>query len=212
MKRSTLFVFLGLAALVSSAEADVINFDDVTGPVGLSNQYASHGVIFDTIEATPSFPFNVMPPSSPNYATPFWNTTNPGAIEFVSPLDSSVLAYTDSVTLTMVGLTSTMANPGNFSGATIEALDVFGNVIAGQTQVIPATSASTLDLDLTFTGQVHELVFTPTGGTSGVLPFDNLTFDSPTAVPEPSSAVLLIGCLAGFALFARGRIVNLRRQ
>ena len=112
---------LSFAAGLAGAST-VINFDDIAGtPTALSTQYASQGVLFNAIEASSSFTFNVIPPSSPNYVTPFWNTTATGSLEFVNPTDSSVLAYVDTVSITMVGLTASDTHPGNFSGATIDA-------------------------------------------------------------------------------------------
>lgn len=91
----------------------------------------------------------------------------------------------------MVGLSTPTGHPGNFSGATIDALDAGGNVI--QTRNVAGTGSSTSNLDLTFTGQVHALRFTHTPSTTGVLPFDNLTFEALTTVPEPSSVALVMG-------------------
>jgi hypothetical protein len=200
----TLWVLFGIAVIATAPSASattVVNFDDVTSPpLQLTNQYAASGVVFDQIEMTQSFVFNVIPPSAPNYATPFWNSTNPGRIQFVDPTNPSVLAYTNSVTITMVGLTTSIAHPGNFSGATIDALDLAGNVIAGQTQIVPATNTTTNDVDLTFVGPVHALQFTQAPGTQGILPFDNLTFAALTPIPEPSTAMLLLSAIAGLAM------------
>jgi hypothetical protein len=197
--------------LAVPAAATTINFDDSNVvPLQLSNQYASSGVIFDQIERSASFVFNVVPASSPNYATPFWSSSNPGTFDFVDPTDAAIEAFTDSVTITMIGLSTPAGHPGNFSGATIDALDVFGNVIPGQTQTIAGTSTQTSDLSLTFTGQIHALRFTQTPGTSGVLPFDNVTFGSLASIPEPST-VLLVG-IAAIAVARRGRTRPRRRS
>src|SRR5258707_6820300 len=177
--------------------ATTINFDDqATAASGISgilltNQYAAQGVLFNSIDASQSFKNNITPASSPNYATPFFGTTNPGFIIFVSPLDSTVNAWVDSASFTLLGLTSTVAHPGNFAGATIDALDLTGSVIAGQSQVIPATSTSTSNQVLTFTGQVHEIRFTLTPSTTGILPFDDLIFGAVTAAPEPSTCLTI---------------------
>ena len=68
-----------------------------------------------------------------------------------------------------------------------------------QTKIVPGTSTATRNLDLTFTGQIHALRFTYTPTTTGALPFDNLTFEALTDVPEPSSLVLTLAALAGLA-------------
>jgi PEP-CTERM motif-containing protein len=192
---------LGAAATVS-LHADSIPFDDQStsgGAVQLSNQYAASGVLFTNLFAAQSFKFNIFPPSAPNYASPFWVDLNPGFITFVDPSNSSTPGVVDSVSFTLVGLTASDAHPGSFSGATVEALDEGGNVIAGQTTVIPGTSSTTSDQILTFTGEIHSLEFIHTDSTSGALPIDNLIFDAVTPVPEPSSLVLF-GMAAALSL------------
>ena len=186
--------------------AGSINFDDQpTGPgsagsLALGSQYLSQGVLFSNMEVSKAFNFNVTPTSSPNYATPFFSNLNPGSFQFVDP-NSRVDAYVDTVSFTLLGLTANVAHPGSFSGATIEALDLFGNVIAGDTQVIPGTSTTTSNVVVTFTGQVHEILFTQTQGTAGIFPIDDVTFSAVTT-PEPG----------GFLIAAGGLLVLLGRR
>src|SRR5262249_46342090 len=195
---------------IPPAFAGAINFDDQqTNPAGisgidLSNQYAAEGVLFSSIAASQSFHFNIIPPSSPNYASPFFSGGSVGQFTFVEPLDPSVPAFVDSVTFTLVGLTAPAGHPGFFSGATIDALDLAGNVIPGETLVIPATSTSTSDMALTFTGQVHAIRFTQTPGTSGAFPFDDLTFGA-VSTPEPDAWELLGASLISLAAWRRCR-------
>jgi hypothetical protein len=181
-----------------------INFDNLStsgGAVSLTNQYLASGVVFQDIYAAQNFPFNIVPPSAPNYASPFWVDTNPGYMEFVVPGNAGVNDFATTVSFTLVGLTTSTQHPGFFSGASVDALDLMGNVIPGQTVVIPAASTSTSNQILTFTGQVHELRFTHTDGTNGALPIDNLSF---TLAPEPASFGLLgIGLLAAAAVRRR---------
>jgi hypothetical protein len=195
-----------LAAAVTLTAGTVLNFDDQpTAPSGISgvdltNQYASQGVVFNSIDASQSFKFNITPASSPNYASPFFNGGSPGTFAFVDPADPAQNAFVDTVSFTLLGLTATTAHPGFFSGATIDALDLNGDVIPGETQIISATSVTTSNLTLTFTGEVHEIRFTQTAGTSGLLPFDDLTFGA-VMTPEPATfgligaALVLAGCV-----------------
>jgi hypothetical protein len=177
-----------LAALLPCSGGS-INFDDQNttgGPVVLTNQYLPQGVLFQDISASQQFKFNIVPPSTPNYASPFFTDPNPGFIIFVAPGNAAINMAYSTVSFTLVGLTTPEGHPGNYSGATIDALDLSGNVIGGQSVVIPATAIARPDQTLTFTGQVHELRFTLTNGTTGAFPIDNLTF-----APEPSTMGLL---------------------
>jgi hypothetical protein len=134
MKLKFVFTTLALAALIAPLRAGAINFDDQAtsgGAVQLSNQYASNGVLFTDLFAAQNFKFNIFPPSTPNYASPFWVDFNPGLIMFVDPSNASVNATVDTVSFTLVGLTATAQNPGNYSGATVDAIDLNGNVILG---------------------------------------------------------------------------------
>ena len=192
--RSVFFVL----ALALPLCADTINFDDQNtagGAVPLTNQYAANGVIFNNISAAQNFKFNIIPPSALNYASPFFGNTNPGLISFVDPSNSAVNGTVTTVTFTLVGLTSTVAHPGFFSGATIDALDLGGSIIAGQSITIPAASVTTANQVLTFAGPIHALQFTHIAGTNGLLPIDDLTFGAITPTPEPSTVLLLGGGL-----------------
>jgi len=188
-----------LFATLVPCSADVINFDDQAtagGAVSLSSQYLSSGVLFQNIYAAQNFKSNIFPPSVPNYASPFWVDLNPGLIIFVAPGNPGINTTVSGVSFTLVGLTTPPA--GFYSGATIDALDLSGNVIAGQSVTIPGTSTPTANQILTFTGPIHELRFTHTVGTSGAFPIDDLVF-----APEPSSFGLLgvgVGLLSAFLL------------
>ena len=63
-----------LFVAVLPGRATVINFDSLTGPVALTNQFAAQGVMFSAIEATGQFVTSVVAVSTPNYATSFYST------------------------------------------------------------------------------------------------------------------------------------------
>jgi len=195
---------LGAAA---SLQAGTISFDDLDtsgGAVQLTNQYASSGVLFTNLFAAQQFKFNILPPSTPNYASPFWVDLNPGFITFVDPANSSIPGLVASVSFTLVGLSVPDGHPGNFSGATIVALDGNGNSILGQTVTIPGVSTATANDPITFTGDIHALEFIHVDGTTGTFPIDDLTFGTVTGVPEPSTFALL-ALAFGAAVAARRR-------
>jgi MYXO-CTERM domain-containing protein len=189
---------LGIAGC-AALSAGSINFDDqptgpgIAGSLALGSQYLAQGVLFTNMEVSKAFAFNVTASSSPTYATPFWTNLNPGSFQFIDP-NSMVDAYVNSVSFTLLGLTTNTDHPGNFSGATIQALDLLGNVITGDTQVIPGTTTNTSNVVVTFTGQVHEILFTQTPGTSGIFPLDDLNFSAITT-PEPGSLLIAAGGL-----------------
>jgi hypothetical protein len=191
--RSAVQVLTALSVLAAAplCSATVVNFDNLAGPVALTNQYASQGVMFDQVEATGQFATSVVSVSSPNYATPFYSNANPGMLWFVDPSNNES-AYVSSVTITLNGYNNV---GGWFDGATIDALDLSNSVIAGQTQFISPTSGTDYgSMTVTFAGQVHALEFTnimnPNG--LGIFPFDDVTFGTLTDAPEPSS-LLLVG-------------------
>ena len=176
----------------------VVDFDGLVTDVALSNQFAGLGVLFTNIEASARFTSNVVPVSGPNYASPFWTNTNPGLITFVDPSNSATAATSDNIAFTLNALTTSLA-PGWFSGATVDALDLLGNVIGSHTIQPQSVSGSTNTVF--FTGQIHALRFTYIANPNGLgaLPFDNLTFDTPVGTPEPATFAM-----AGLALAALG--------
>ncbi len=193
---------LAMLSTVPQSLAAVINFDSLAGPVALTNQYAAQGIMFNQIEATSQFATSLVSVSAPNYATPFYSNANPGSFWFVDPATNAA-AYVSSVSLTFNGYNNV---GGWFDGATIQALDVSNTVIAGQTQTLnPSTGTNYGSTTLTFTGQVHELLFTNILNTNGlgILPFDNVTFGALTPTPEPSTWLLAASALAAGCLRRR---------
>ena len=165
--------------------AGTISFDDLDtsgGAVQLTNQYAASGVLFTNLFAAQQFKFNILPPSTPNYASPFWVDTNPGFITFVDPSNSSTPGVVDGLSFTLVGLSASDAHPGNFSGATLMTLDANGNTI--ETLIIPSVNTTTTDDTFILSGEIHSLEFIHTDGTTGAFPIDDLTFGTVTPVPR----------------------------
>jgi hypothetical protein len=185
--------------------AGVINFDNLTGPVALTNQYGSQGVLFSQIELTGQFASSVVTVSPPNYATPFYSNANPGMLWFVDPADSSIEAFVNSVSITLNGYNNV---GGWFDGAIIDAFDANNVLISSQT-IAPTSGANYGPMTITFTGQVHELQFNNilNAGRLGILPFDDLTFGAATDVPEPASWLL-----SGSMLVALISCVETRRR
>jgi len=189
--------------------AAVINFDSISGPVALTNQFAAQGVMFSQIEATSQFATSVVAISAPNYATPFYSNANPGSLWFVDPVNN-LPAYTGSITLTLNGYNNV---GGWFDGATIDALDFSDAIIAGQSVTVsPTTGVNYGPTSISFTGQIHTLRFTNiqnSNGNLGIMPFDNLTFGALTDAPEPSSwmlvgaTLLLVGSWRGHSCLQR---------
>jgi hypothetical protein len=193
IRPSTLTAVALSLATAASLCAATISFDNLPSETQLTNQYASQGVVFDQIWASARYPTNVVTLSTPNYATPFYLNGNPGTILFVDPGNAAAPAYATSVTLSLNAYNN---GGGWFDGAVVTAYDLNGNAIAGQTQTIaPTTGVNRPAMDITFTGQVHEIqlvdILTPNGDL-GVFPFDNMSFSTPVRSPEPST--LMLGC------------------
>jgi hypothetical protein len=196
---------LAVLSVAPACLAGVINFDSITGPVALTNQYAPQGVMFSQIELTAQFATSVVAVSAPNYATPFYSNANPGMLWFVDPSDSSIAAYVNSVSITLNGYNNV---GGWFDGAVIDAFDPSNVLISSQT-ISPTSGTNYGSMTITFTGQVHELQFNNilNAGRLGILPFDDLTFGAATDVPEPSTWLL-----SGFTLIAFFWVETRRRR
>jgi hypothetical protein len=182
-----------LLTTCSVARAITINFDDLPAapfsaagnsvPLAsqLTNQYAGLGVLFESLggfaavvdlsTGTPSVPNAIAATTSDGLI----NYNVPIHIRFVSPLDASIPAATNSVSIRGdTFITSIGTN-------TMLALDVNGNAIDFDVQIEPPASL------LTVTGAgIHEVILIGSGSTA----FDDLSFEPLYVVPEPTSLVL----------------------
>jgi hypothetical protein len=198
-----------LLTTCSAARAITINFDDLPAapfsaagnsvPLAsqLTNQYSGLGVLFESLggfaavvdlsTGTPSVPNAIAATTSDgliSYSVPIH-------IRFVSPLDASIPAATNSVSIRGdTFITSVGTN-------TMLALDVNGSPVDFDIQIEPPASV------LTVTGVgIHEVILIGSGSTA----FDDLSFEALYVVPEPASLILATTA----ALF--GIVVSLRRR
>ncbi len=112
-------------------------------------------------------------------------------ISFCDPSNSAVEAVTDSVSIRG----DLYAQPG--ATATMRAFNAFGTLLGSTTA---PDSGAGLTLTLSLPG-IHSVILSQdsaNGVFDGTIGFDNLMFNSVTAVPEPSTSGLLILALALF--------------
>jgi hypothetical protein len=203
---SRVFVLTLLLATCSAARAITINFDDLPAapfsaagnsvPLAsqLTNQYAGLGVLFESLggfaavvdlgSGTPSVPNAIAATTIDGLIS--YNV--PIHIRFVSPLDASIPAATNSVSIRGdTFITSVGTN-------TMLALDINGSPIDFDIQIEPPASL------LTVTGAgIHEVILIGSGSTA----FDDLSFEPLYTVPEPTS--LLLAAIAAIGLIASRR-------
>lgn len=172
----------------------VVNFDDQPATSPLTNQYISLGVtfnapLFDIRNET--FQNNIVtPPSSPNYA----RMLGTGATISFNVPGSVEIGGVPIVSWDNLGL---RASSGYFGGYRADAFNIDDQVIA--TVFVPPVqqNQSQAIFQTTLNGEsitrVRFTVFNANAG-DGLIGFDNLTFPTPVAVPEPSSLVGLLMC------------------
>jgi hypothetical protein len=199
-KRTAMFVAVLGSAFASSinAQSTTINFDNVTSGTTISNQYA--GVSFSAPAGfrTAAFASPLLGISSPNFlcSTPVAGFSCVGAftVDFVNVVES--------VSVKAVGLDG--------SGQ-LMSVGVFGTAgLLGTLPVIgPGVVNSFVTLNFSSFGQIKRLEFS--ANTDGI-GFDDLTFSTPTVVPEPSTMALLTAGVFGIALARRRRSSAGRRS
>jgi len=190
----------------ASAALVTINFDSLTAapfsaagnsiPVAarLSNQFASSGVLFESLSPyVPVVNLGIGTTSPPNAiggssADGLISYSVPITLTFVSPLDPNVPGVTNFVSIkgdtVVTGLGSN----------TMIALDILGNPIAFDVKVEPPA------VTLTVTGVgIHKVIIIGSGSTA----FDDLSFNTVTAVPEPATLLLTVTGAAVLLLGAR---------
>jgi hypothetical protein len=209
---------LGLLSIGGASEAALINidFDSLTGmsnipgasvPVAsqLSDQFLLAGVSFSSLAGYVAVVNHSPNPtvSMPNViggvtATGNMSYGSPVTITFFDPSSSSNFGVTDFVSIR--GDQAPL--PG--ATATLEAFDVLGNSLG----VINAFD-STAGLTLSFAASgIHSITLTQSsasGSVDGTIGFDDLSFNTVTAVPIPAAVWLFGSGLLGLAGVSRKR-------
>lgn len=201
-------------AVAASAEATVIDFDDLAYPtptsvVELNTQFAHLGILFENgVGSKDTFGgVIILPTDSDGTNLGYMRLGAPQTIRFVDPTNSAVNATTDFVSFDNLGL---IASGGLYSGFNARAYDVNGNLLGETTvdPVGPSQARSPFTTSFSFAG-IHRITTTRIVRQDiGMQPIDNLTFGPLTivtpaqAVPEPSTwATMILGFgLAGAAL------------
>ena len=178
-----------------AAHAVVIDFDDLSADVAVTDQYAAQGILFDQA-ATFNFSQGSAPraicgaPSGSGNA----NCMNDILITFVDPTDSLVDATTDffSVNALDVQLTTNYIEIFDLAG---DSLGIFNLPSSPLVQLISFNVAG-----------IHSVVMHGLGDVA----FDDITFNEVTVgdtpdVPEPASLGLLGLGLVGMGALARRR-------
>lgn len=199
MRLKVLLAAVGIACSGAAAAAQVpVDFDSLTAPVALADQFTAQGVVFEIATViNQSFGGQVVIPSGTNYVAFGDGFT----ITFVDPTNPSVAAVTDSVSFANLGIHS----GGQYDGFTVSARNLSGTEL-GSATVQPVNAGSEIlpyDTSFAFAG-IHSLVFAritnPTG--AGIVGLDSLRFEAVTAVtavPLPATLWLLAPAVAGLA-------------
>jgi len=204
MKAKWAIVAMLLAAVVAMAfnnvgiGATVIGFDDRPGerpksdvgdPVELSflvnDEYASLGVFFDSggggiVVSAPSNP--VSPPNSAS-------ATGPGPVTGIGLYPVFAWFSVGGIDALVDSVSVDLSNSSRTS--TLSAFDLYGNFLDSD------TGGQSAHLTVAAPGAIHEIRIT------GIMAFDNFTFDGLKPIPEPWTLSLL--ALGGLAVIRRRR-------
>lgn len=179
----SLLVGIGIMSTVNSANATVINFDDIYGNVQVTNQYSSLGVTFyQTYELDSWDPTYVPPKYSGDHAV------------FSGNNNSSYIVFNNDITsFSLLGVAA------NYS-LNLDFYDANMNMVQQYSQYMPLNTWTLASVDLTNLG-VRGVAIYDHGGTYG---YDDVTFSSNT-VPEPSTLLLVGSGIIGLAGLTRFR-------
>jgi hypothetical protein len=162
--------------VVHVANAATIGFDDISGNVAVTNQYAPLGITFQqTIELD-------------SWNTAYAPIKHPGDhIAYSGSYDQSILLFDD-----IINSFSLLVTSGN-NILYLEAYDNSDNLLGFNSQYIPVGDWHSMEIGLT--GLPAQKITIHNG--SGYFAFDEITFSA--AAPEPCTFLLFSIGLFGFA-------------
>ena len=176
-----LLAFALFFVLVPIVNAATIGFDNISGNVAVTNQYAPFGITFQqTAELD-------------NWNTGYAPIKHPGDhIAYSGSYDQSIFLFDD-----VIGSFSLLVTSANRT-LCLEAYDNSDNLLGFTSQYIPVGNWHSMEIELT--GLPAQKIIIHDGG--GYFAFDEITFSSSSsssATPEPCTFLLLTIGLFGFA-------------
>ena len=177
-----------------AAYASTIDFEGLDDLTAVTNQYASLGITFSgatVLTAGMSLnEFEFPPHSGSNVA---FDETGPISISFASPVSS-------------FGAYFTYAMP-----VTVEAYDSGANLVGLATSAFFANMALSGDLgsspneflQIIYAGGISSLTITGDADFGGSFTMDDVTYDSSTPIPEPSTIFLIGTCVIAMVVAKR---------
>lgn len=213
--RKSAIVLVAGFIVSSAAEAAFINFDSLPGMFNspgstvptesrLSNSFLSmFGVSFssstDYVAVVNHSPYPTV--STPNV---IGGVTVDGRLSYGMPIEFTFFDPANSTTIGVTNFVSIRGEQAPLFGATatMEAFDILGNSLGSTTA---SDSTDGLTLSLAFEG-IHSIRLTQNSagfGYDGTIGFDNLSFNTVTAVPVPAAVWLFT---SGLLVLAGGRL------